>query len=113
MISTNFFVRKMYVQNRNKGNKTKRPKVKSQNQKSIKSKLIFTGNSNTVSVKLAVARESEFSKKDHYFSQFAISLPQANKQDETYIANLLKKTNSKPAVPLMSFLGAYYQEIRL
>ena len=93
--------------------KDQKSKVKSQNQKSIKSKLIFTGNSNTVSVKLAVARESEFSKKDHYFSQFAISLPQANKQEETYIANLLNKTNSKPAVPLMSFLGAYYQKIRL
>lgn len=52
-------------QNRNKGNKTKRPKVKSQNQKSIKSKLIFTGNSNPVSIKLVVARESEFSKKNH------------------------------------------------
>ena len=93
--------------------KDQKSKVKSQNQKSIKSKLIFTGNSNTVSVKLAVARESEFSKKDHYFSQFAISLPQANKQGETYIANLLNKTNSKPAVPLMSFLGAYYKKIRL
>ena len=52
-------------QNRNKGNKTKRPKVKSQNQKSIKSKLIFTGNSKPVSIKLVVARESEFSKKNH------------------------------------------------
>ena len=50
-------------QNRNKGNKTKR--VKSQNQKSIKSKLIFTGNSNPVSIKLVVARESEFWKKNH------------------------------------------------
>ena len=51
----------MYVPKQKQGKQNQKTK----SQKSIKSKLIFTGNSNPVSIKLVVARESEFSKKNH------------------------------------------------